>query len=86
MGLGVAQPTEATLQTCEESGTDIAQAVRKSMMKQKRSSGGAQYVAASNVEQVIKSFSTNMLHRIQTVFHTLRVDAPSDKSGIVLMS
>lgn len=76
MGLGVAQPTEATLQTCEESGTDIAQVVRKSMMKQKRSSGGAQYVAASNVEQVIKGFSTkmvftNMLHSIQITFHIL---------------
>lgn len=47
------KPTEATLQTCEESGTDIAQVVRKSMMKQKRSSGGAQYVAASNVEQAV---------------------------------
>ncbi len=46
------QPTEATLQTCEESGTDLAQEVKKAILKQKRSSGVAQYVSASNVEQV----------------------------------
>jgi hypothetical protein len=53
------QPTEATLQTCEESGTDFAQEVRKSILKQKRSSGSSQYAAASNVEQVLPSFITN---------------------------
>lgn len=47
------KPTEATLQTCEESGTDFAQEVRKSILKQKRSSGSSQYAAASNVEQAV---------------------------------
>jgi len=47
------KPTEAILQTCEESGTDFAQEVRKSILKQKRSSGSSQYAAASNVEQAV---------------------------------
>ncbi|KAG0569774.1 hypothetical protein KC19_6G115700 [Ceratodon purpureus] len=47
------KPTESTLQTCEESGTDLAQEVKKAILKQKRSTGGAQYAAASNVEQAV---------------------------------
>lgn len=47
------QPTESTLQTCEESGTDLAQEVKKAILKQKRASGAGSYVAASNVEQVL---------------------------------
>lgn len=38
------------LQICEESGTDIAQAVRKSKLKQRKET--SQFVMASNVEQV----------------------------------
>lgn len=47
------KPTEATLQTCEESGTDLAQSVKKTILKQKRATGGPQYVVASNVEQAV---------------------------------
>ena len=53
------QPTESMLQTCEESGTDLAQEVKKAILKQKRSTGAAQFVAASNVEQVLSFFITN---------------------------
>ena len=59
------QPTEAILQTCEESGTDFAQEVRKSILKQKRSSGSSQYAAASNVEQVLSSFITNQQNSLK---------------------
>lgn len=55
-GVLTLQPTEATLQTCEESGTDLAQSVKKTILKQKRATGGPQYVVASNVEQVISIF------------------------------
>eukprot|EP00252_Welwitschia_mirabilis_P022467 TRINITY_DN6080_c0_g1_i1.p1 TRINITY_DN6080_c0_g1~~TRINITY_DN6080_c0_g1_i1.p1 ORF type:complete len:707 (+),score=123.29 TRINITY_DN6080_c0_g1_i1:175-2295(+) len=45
------KPTEATLQICEESGTDIAQLVRKSKLKERRDA--SQFVIASNVEQAV---------------------------------
>lgn len=45
------QPTEATLQVCEESGTDLAQAIRKLKLK-KRSEAAPKFTVASNVEQV----------------------------------
>ncbi|EFJ33500.1 hypothetical protein SELMODRAFT_143660 [Selaginella moellendorffii] len=44
------KPTEATLQTCEESGTDIAQTVKRAKLKTKESVA-QQYVLASSVEQ-----------------------------------
>lgn len=47
------KPTESTLQTCEESGTDLAQEVKKAILKQKRATGAGSYVAASNVEQAV---------------------------------
>jgi hypothetical protein len=47
------QPTQSTLQICEESGTDLAQAVRKAKRKQKYSSSDAQSLVATNVEQVL---------------------------------
>uniref|UniRef100_A0A0C9RLY5 TSA: Wollemia nobilis Ref_Wollemi_Transcript_11734_2825 transcribed RNA sequence n=1 Tax=Wollemia nobilis TaxID=56998 RepID=A0A0C9RLY5_9CONI len=45
------KPTEAMLQICEESGTDIALAVRKSKLKQRRDT--SQFVMASCVEQAV---------------------------------
>ncbi|KAL3701994.1 hypothetical protein R1sor_020016 [Riccia sorocarpa] len=46
------KPTEATLQVCEESGTDLAQAVKR--LKAKRGSESApKFVVASNVEQAV---------------------------------
>ncbi|XP_057817731.2 uncharacterized protein LOC131030829 isoform X1 [Cryptomeria japonica] len=45
------KPTEGMLQICEESGTDIAQAVRKSKLKQRKET--SQFVMASNVEQAV---------------------------------
>jgi flavodoxin len=47
------KPTESTLQICEESGTDLAQAVRKAKRKQKYSSSDAQSLVATNVEQAV---------------------------------
>lgn len=45
------KPTEGMLQICEESGTDIAQAVRKSKLRQRRDA--SQFVMASNVDQAV---------------------------------
>lgn len=45
------KPTEGMLQICEESGTDIAQAVRKSKLRQRRDS--SKFVMASNVDQAV---------------------------------
>lgn len=47
------KPTQSTLQICEESGTDLAQAVRKAKRKQKYSSSDAQSLVATNVEQAV---------------------------------
>ncbi|KAG6548602.1 hypothetical protein Mapa_010091 [Marchantia paleacea] len=46
------KPTEATLQVCEESGTDLAQAIRKLKLK-KRSEAAPKFIVASNVEQAV---------------------------------
>ncbi|BBM97221.1 protein MpFLV1 [Marchantia polymorpha subsp. ruderalis] len=46
------KPTEATLQVCEESGTDLAQAIRKLKLK-KRSEAAPKFTVASNVEQAV---------------------------------
>eukprot|EP01018_Ginkgo_biloba_P021910 Gb_29526 [translate_table: standard] len=45
------KPTESTLQICEESGTDIAQVVRRTKLKQRRDT--SQFVIASNIEQAV---------------------------------
>eukprot|EP00249_Psilotum_nudum_P006453 c19779_g1_i1 orf=449-2638(-) len=45
------KPTESMLQVCEESGTDLAQAVRRMLVKQ--SKPFAQFTVASNVEQAV---------------------------------
>lgn len=45
------KPTEGMLQVCEESGIDIAQAVRKSKLKQRKET--SQFVMASSVEQAV---------------------------------
>ncbi|KAL2649642.1 hypothetical protein R1flu_017770 [Riccia fluitans] len=46
------KPTEATLQVCEESGTDLAQAVKRLKVK-KGSDAAPKFVVASNVEQAV---------------------------------
>lgn len=45
------KPTEGMLQICEESGTDIAQAVRKSKLRKRRDA--SQFVMTSNVDQAV---------------------------------
>eukprot|EP00897_Mesotaenium_endlicherianum_P006389 jgi/Mesen1/5779/ME000293S04930 len=48
------KPTEAMLQTCEESGTDLAQAVKKLKKKAVKDGAGAQFSAStSSVEQAV---------------------------------
>eukprot|EP00850_Spirogloea_muscicola_P022490 SM000298S10944 [mRNA] locus=s298:99792:103905:+ [translate_table: standard] len=46
------KPTESMLQVCEESGTDLAQAVRKAKVKQ-RAAEGPKFTAATEVEQAV---------------------------------
>ncbi|KAJ7566992.1 hypothetical protein O6H91_02G127500 [Diphasiastrum complanatum] len=46
------KPTESMLQTCEESGTDLAQAVKRAKLKEKKRTA-PQSVVASSVEQAV---------------------------------
>lgn len=47
------KPTESMIQTCEESGTDLAQNVKKTNKIKKKSKDGLQFTVASNMQQAV---------------------------------
>jgi len=47
------QPTESMLQVCEESGTDLAQQLKKQKFKERKQEAAAKFSIASNVQQAV---------------------------------